>query len=170
MPWTEEPGGLQSTRSQRVGHDWVTAHSTVGHTAGWAAQADCLLHSSPSPAELCPEAPYTSAPPFSPHHPGARPCDCRQDGLRSPKSSFQAGPRTQEVSGMHRWIHTAWLIHFPVPSALCPAWPCGTHAQLMSVSSPHLILEVWFLGGGYHRCYCFVKIPMRQNLYLCLVI
>jgi len=24
IPWTEEPGGLQSTRSQRVGHDWAT--------------------------------------------------------------------------------------------------------------------------------------------------
>ena len=23
IPWTEEPGGLQSTRPQRVGHDWV---------------------------------------------------------------------------------------------------------------------------------------------------
>ena len=23
IPWTEEPGGLQSTGSQRVGHDWV---------------------------------------------------------------------------------------------------------------------------------------------------
>ena len=22
-PWTEEPGGLQSTRSQGVGHDWA---------------------------------------------------------------------------------------------------------------------------------------------------
>ena len=22
IPWTEEPGGLQSTESQRVGHDW----------------------------------------------------------------------------------------------------------------------------------------------------
>ena len=26
-PWTEEPGGLQSRRSQRVGHDWVTKHT-----------------------------------------------------------------------------------------------------------------------------------------------
>ena len=25
-PWTEEPGGLQSMRSQRVGHDWKTEH------------------------------------------------------------------------------------------------------------------------------------------------
>ena len=24
IPWTEEPGALQSTGSQRVGHDWVT--------------------------------------------------------------------------------------------------------------------------------------------------
>ena len=27
-PWTEEPGGLQSIGSQRVGHDWATKHST----------------------------------------------------------------------------------------------------------------------------------------------
>ena len=27
-PWTEEPGGLQSMGSQRVGHDWATKHST----------------------------------------------------------------------------------------------------------------------------------------------
>ena len=24
IPWTEEPGGLQSTESQRVGHNWTT--------------------------------------------------------------------------------------------------------------------------------------------------
>ena len=28
IPWTEKPGGLQSMRSQRVGHDWATEHST----------------------------------------------------------------------------------------------------------------------------------------------
>ena len=27
IPWTEEPGGLQSTGSQRVRHDRVTKHS-----------------------------------------------------------------------------------------------------------------------------------------------
>ena len=26
-PWTEEPGGLQSTGSQGVGHGWVTEHT-----------------------------------------------------------------------------------------------------------------------------------------------
>ena len=31
IPWTEEPGGLQSTGSQRVGHDWATSltHSLI---------------------------------------------------------------------------------------------------------------------------------------------
>ena len=28
-PWTEEPGGLQSMGSQRVGHDWVTNTTTT---------------------------------------------------------------------------------------------------------------------------------------------
>ena len=29
IPWTEEPGGLQSTGSQRVGHDWATSLSLL---------------------------------------------------------------------------------------------------------------------------------------------
>ena len=29
IPWTEEPGGLQSMGSQRVGHDWATSLSLV---------------------------------------------------------------------------------------------------------------------------------------------
>ena len=28
MPWTEEPGRLQSMRSQRVGHDWSDSAHT----------------------------------------------------------------------------------------------------------------------------------------------
>ena len=32
IPWTEEPGRLQSTGSQRVGHDWATSlHFTYPH-------------------------------------------------------------------------------------------------------------------------------------------
>ena len=29
IPWTEEPGGLQSIGSQKDRHDWATKHSTV---------------------------------------------------------------------------------------------------------------------------------------------
>ena len=35
IPWTEEPGGLQSTGSQRVGHDWATStHLFTSRCAG----------------------------------------------------------------------------------------------------------------------------------------
>ena len=30
IPWTEEPGGLQSMGSQRVGHDLVTVKQVIG--------------------------------------------------------------------------------------------------------------------------------------------
>ena len=33
--WTEEPGGLQSTRSQRVGHDWVTQHFQLNSSSSF---------------------------------------------------------------------------------------------------------------------------------------
>ena len=32
IPWTEEPGGLQSMGSQRVGYDWATEY-TCRHTS-----------------------------------------------------------------------------------------------------------------------------------------
>ena len=37
IPWTEEPGGLQSTGSQRIGHDWATNTPThyYGRRRGW---------------------------------------------------------------------------------------------------------------------------------------
>ena len=35
IPWTEEPNGLPSMRSQRVRHNWATKHR---------ASSDCLLH------------------------------------------------------------------------------------------------------------------------------
>ena len=31
IPWTEEPGGLQSMGSQRVGHDLTYTHNTQTH-------------------------------------------------------------------------------------------------------------------------------------------
>ena len=33
IPWTEEPGGLQSVGSQRVGHDSVTEHTSLLDTS-----------------------------------------------------------------------------------------------------------------------------------------
>ena len=60
IPWTEEPGGLQSMRSIRVGHDWSTSlslftslhwrgkwHPTPvllpGESQGWGSLVGCRL-------------------------------------------------------------------------------------------------------------------------------
>ena len=46
VPWTEEPGGLQSMGSQRVGQDWATSLSLftfcIGEGNGSPLQRSCL--------------------------------------------------------------------------------------------------------------------------------
>ena len=42
IPWTEEPGGPQSMRSLRVGHDWATSLSCIGEGHGNLLQCSCL--------------------------------------------------------------------------------------------------------------------------------
>ena len=46
IPWAEEPGGLQSTGSRRVGHDWATSLSLscIGEGNGNPLQCSCLEH------------------------------------------------------------------------------------------------------------------------------
>ena len=39
IPWMEEPGGLQSTGSQRVRHDWVTSLSLSPEISFWAPKS-----------------------------------------------------------------------------------------------------------------------------------
>ena len=41
IPWTEEPGGLQSMGLQRVGHNWETSLSCIGEN-GNPLQYSCL--------------------------------------------------------------------------------------------------------------------------------
>ena len=46
IPWTEEPGRLQSMGSRRVGHDWATSFhfslSCIGEENGNPLQYSCL--------------------------------------------------------------------------------------------------------------------------------
>ena len=42
IPWEEESGVLQSMRSLRVGHDWVTSLSCIGEGNGNPLQCSCL--------------------------------------------------------------------------------------------------------------------------------
>ena len=42
IPWTEEPGRLQSIRSLQVRHDWATSLSHIGEGNGNPLQCSCL--------------------------------------------------------------------------------------------------------------------------------
>ena len=42
-PWTEEPGGLQSMRSQRVGHDWSDLELTHAGAEGRSSHKEPFL-------------------------------------------------------------------------------------------------------------------------------
>ena len=42
IPWTEEPGRLQSMGSLRVGHDWATSLSRIRERNGNPLQCSCL--------------------------------------------------------------------------------------------------------------------------------
>ena len=42
IPWTEEPGRLQSMGSLRVRHDWATSLSRIGEGNGNPLQCSCL--------------------------------------------------------------------------------------------------------------------------------
>ena len=57
IPWTEEPGGLQSTGSQRTGHDWAPQHSTAffrnGRFVAALSPASYWSHFSNSICPLC---------------------------------------------------------------------------------------------------------------------
>ena len=45
IPWTEELGGLQSTGSLRVRHDWATEHSNITQRIFPAPRPLCSTHS-----------------------------------------------------------------------------------------------------------------------------
>ena len=44
IPWTEEPGGLQSIGSQRVGHDWVDLASTHAQVCCIRTQRSLVMY------------------------------------------------------------------------------------------------------------------------------
>ena len=50
IPWTEDPGGPQSTGSKRAGHDWATEPSTnssvLAFSFSWAGQNSGKVHCS----------------------------------------------------------------------------------------------------------------------------
>ena len=108
IPWTEEPGGLQSMESLRLGHDWVTSLSLFtfmhwrrqwqptpvflpGESQGRGSLVGCHLWSctesdtTEAAAASWPHELHHTRPPYPSQSPGACPSSC----------------------SLHRWCHPA---------------------------------------------------------------
>ena len=60
IPWTEEPGGLQSMRSQRVGRDWVIKHDLSIQEMKKHCIAECECNLTGDSLEIDSLWPFTS--------------------------------------------------------------------------------------------------------------
>ena len=102
MPWTEEPGGLQSMGSQRVGHDWETNIANYGQICLLFDQGlwllPLILLDTPCGCGQCslplplPQAPASvSFPPIS--------------GAVDPGTGASETCVVKAGGGLERWIH-----------------------------------------------------------------
>ena len=55
IPWTEEPGRLQSTGSQRVGHNWVMTHTKTGKSLSLSILTPPLKQCTSETSTQCPK-------------------------------------------------------------------------------------------------------------------
>ena len=131
IPWMEEPGGLQSMGSQRVGHDWATTltqllYSTVVVFAIHAHESATGVHVSPS---------WTPLPPPSPSHPsGSSQCT----GPEHPVSCIKPG---LAIYFTYDNIHVSVLF-----SQIIPPSPSATECNsILSLSSRDSLVPLCFL-------------------------
>ena len=136
IPWKEEPGGLQSEGSRRVGHDWATKHSIPVHT--WVSSS-AFSHVSPdltTPLTLSipihPLILFLFSACFNP----PRPLTCKYFWLLAHISYSNFFPSGKKDT------------HMPLLSGLCecsPALPCGLPAMLDTACLPeHILWPLWW--------------------------
>ena len=123
IPWTEEPGGLQSSMSQRVGHDWATntffhflLHETfcrhVADKAGDASEPIGL------PSEVyCPLF-----------------CNKEPDALEMLAGALEALVRWVLSS----WSDRRWPFQNPLPSAVLPLF-ASIHVIFVEAASGFMV-------------------------------
>ena len=127
IPWTEEPGGLQSMGSWRVGHHWAASLSlfTFCVGEGMAAHSSVLARRIPGTAE-----------------PG---------GLPS-RGSRSIGHDWSDLAAAAVSLCWAALSCAPVILSALPVSELYIHGIM-----PHVLLRVWLLSFAVceiHSCHC----------------
>ena len=129
IPWSEEPGRLQSMGLQRVRHDWVTEHANTSITAGYLNLGHCMK-SELLKCKTCVQC-WAS----------------EKHWLRSP---------TEDLSHtLHRILTTNWLSNL-FPYSTCPQrWglekEMATHSSILAWRIPWTEEPGGLLPMGSHR-------------------
>ena len=133
IPWTEEPGGLQSLESQRVGHDWMSNtgddldDSTTSQLVGVSTtqsfslkRAESVLNIpfDQSLRNLCPSFQVWAQAhfPFDKHL-----CTyCKTNIAPSAVGKFKRGKEifTLGLYGLYRFSHLQWTKHSSCPPTI----------------------------------------------------
>ena len=115
IPWTEEPGGLQSLGSQSVGHDWET-NTLSSSPPTWAPFLVSCTAWRPWPHNLA-SVPVMSILPSAPDLPFT---DLLCETLRFSAPIWMLGDWLILASSVFKGLHACVLSH------LCRIWLCGT--------------------------------------------
>ena len=94
IPWTEEPGGLQSIGSQRVGHDWATKCSTAQQAHVQAGGSGSIL-------------------PLHPSYSGLGTLDSKVLWIEEPRNRHDRRSRVflSSLQLVNRWLQNALYMH-----------------------------------------------------------
>ena len=109
IPWTEKPGKLQSTGSQRVGHDWVTE---LNWKWKWSCCGVQLFATPWTVAHQAPPSMGFSRQEYWSWLPFPSPGDLPDPGIKPRSPALQADALTSEPPGISHltwpWINS-WL-------------------------------------------------------------
>ena len=137
IPWTEEPGKLQSMGSQRVGHDWATSFSFI-------------------------QTPQGGGTPFLKHEPTLYQLRIKADFLFPPDSVsvffiwFQWAEKAKILASQHAFLNPTPKTHTQFPLAIIfifpslPSLPFSIH-DLWSLTNGPLFPHLWRQHGAGSR-------------------
>ena len=127
IPWTEEPGRLQSIGSQRVGHDW--------------SDLACTLHSgsTSSPSSILVHQPNQASPHFKGGKYGFRTVFCRLHFLQRPEKRHPCPKQAKgETAG-----HAEKPGSVPSEGDSCSSEPQSCHPFPFFQEEPEICIFMW---------------------------
>ena len=143
IPWTEEPGGLQSTRSQRVRHDW--SNWTYTHSTHIFNIFSYLIKFQKVHCCCC----------FS----VAKSCPTLRDPMDCSTPGFPVLHYFQEFAQTHVYQadDTIQPSH-PLPSPSPPAFNLSQHQGLFQwIGSSHQVVKVLELQHPFHITFKYIN-------------